>query len=94
MDDEVRVIANLLIGFVRRVEFGRDFEQQLSFYVEARASFSNIDAVVVFLVQVAIICSRDVTSRVSSSFSMHRDCVNCFYVTSVSTNLRWTLEKL
>ena len=63
MDDEVRVIANLLIGFVRRVEFGRDFEQQLSFYVEARASFSNIDAVVVFLVQVAIICSRDVTSQ-------------------------------
>ena len=36
-----------------QVNFGRDFEQQLNFYVEARANFSNIDSVLVVLVQVS-----------------------------------------
>jgi len=39
-------------GFVRRVDFGHDFEQQLSFYVDVRGNFSNLDAVLIFLVQV------------------------------------------
>nr|KAG5704115.1 hypothetical protein BaRGS_009645 [Batillaria attramentaria] len=51
LDDEKRVIASLLSGFIRRVSFGRDFEQQLSFYVEARASFSNLDPVLITLIQ-------------------------------------------
>ena len=38
-----------------QIRFGKDFEQQLSFYVEARASFSNIDSVLVFLIQVSIL---------------------------------------
>lgn len=52
LDDEIRVIGQLINGFIRSISFGRDFEQQLSFYVEARMTFSNIDAVVVNLVQV------------------------------------------
>ena len=52
LDDEIRVIGNLINGFIRSISFGRDFEQQLSFYVEARATFSNIDSVLVNLVQV------------------------------------------
>ena len=55
LDDEIRVIGNLINSFIRSISFGRDFEQQLSFYVEARASFSNIDAVVVHLVHVSIL---------------------------------------
>ncbi|KAL8591014.1 hypothetical protein ACOMHN_021779 [Nucella lapillus] len=51
LDDEKRVIAGLLSGFIHRVSFGRDFEQQLSFYVEARASFSNLDPVLITLIQ-------------------------------------------
>ncbi|XP_076459289.1 VPS35 endosomal protein-sorting factor-like [Babylonia areolata] len=51
LEDEKRVIAGLLSGFIHRVSFGRDFEQQLSFYVEARASFSNLDPVLVTLIQ-------------------------------------------
>lgn len=35
-----------------QISFGRDFEQQLGFYVEARASFSNVDAILVYLIQV------------------------------------------
>ncbi|BFZ02646.1 hypothetical protein BsWGS_05685 [Bradybaena similaris] len=51
LDDEKRVIGNLLCGFLRLVQFGRDFEQQLSFYVECRAYFSNLDSVLITLVQ-------------------------------------------
>ncbi|XP_005101203.1 VPS35 endosomal protein sorting factor-like [Aplysia californica] len=51
LDDEKRVIGNLLCGFIHLVQFGRDFEQQLSFYVEVRAAFSNLDSVLVTLIQ-------------------------------------------
>jgi len=34
------------------VDYGRDFEQQLSFYVEARSAFPNLDSVHAQLVQV------------------------------------------
>ena len=36
-----------------QVSFGRDFEQQLGFYVEARANFSNLDQVLIFLIHVS-----------------------------------------
>ena len=44
---------DLCISFLQ-VNFGRDFEQQLSFFVQARANFSNIDSVLVVLVQVSL----------------------------------------
>jgi len=52
LDDERKAISNLICGFVRTISFGRDFEQQLSFYVEARAAFTNLDIVLVQLIQV------------------------------------------
>eukprot|EP00058_Branchiostoma_floridae_P021627 XP_002607117.1 hypothetical protein BRAFLDRAFT_68089 [Branchiostoma floridae] len=52
LEDEKRAISNLICGFIRRISFGRDFEQQLSFYVEARATFSNLEPVLIELVQV------------------------------------------
>ncbi|XP_041474018.1 VPS35 endosomal protein-sorting factor-like isoform X1 [Lytechinus variegatus] len=51
LDDERRDIGALISGFIRKINYGRDFEQQLSFYVESRANFSNLDAVLVTLVQ-------------------------------------------
>ncbi|XP_037942668.1 VPS35 endosomal protein sorting factor-like [Teleopsis dalmanni] len=45
VEDERRQIANLISSFIRKVNFGHDFEQQLSFYVEARGAFPNLDAV-------------------------------------------------
>lgn len=52
VEDERKQISNLIANFVRRVDYGRDFEQQLSFYVEARGSFTNLDLVHAQLVQV------------------------------------------
>ena len=37
---------------MKKVDYGRDFEQQLSFYVEARSAFPNLDSVHAQLVQV------------------------------------------
>ncbi len=52
LDDEVRTISSLICGFLRTVSYGRDFEQQLNFCVDARAAFSNLDTVIAQLVQV------------------------------------------
>ena len=40
-----------MCGFLRRVEFGNDFEQQLNFYADCRGAFSRLDEVAEFLVR-------------------------------------------
>ncbi|XP_068100901.1 VPS35 endosomal protein-sorting factor-like isoform X1 [Hyperolius riggenbachi] len=50
LEDEKRTLSHLINGFIRMVSFGRDFEQQLSFYVEARAMFCNLEPVLVQLI--------------------------------------------
>ena len=50
--DEVKQIGGLINGFVLRVYYGRDYEKQLQFYDEARGAFTNIDTVLVELIQV------------------------------------------
>lgn len=52
VEDERRQIGELIAGVIRRVDYGRDFEQQLSYYVESRGAFTNIDIVLAQLVQV------------------------------------------
>ena len=37
-----------------QIDFGRDFERQLDSYVDARSSFSNLETVLVMLVQVML----------------------------------------
>lgn len=49
-DDERRNIGNLISFFILRVNYGRDFEQQLAFYVDARGLFPNLDSVLHTLV--------------------------------------------
>lgn len=51
VEDETKQISQLISTFVRRVDYGKDFEQQLSFYVEARRAFTNLDLVHAQLVQ-------------------------------------------
>ena len=50
LDDEVRAIGSLINAFIATVSFGRDFEQQLGFYVDCRGAFNYIDPVLMFLV--------------------------------------------
>uniref|UniRef100_A0A673HX80 VPS35 endosomal protein-sorting factor-like n=1 Tax=Sinocyclocheilus rhinocerous TaxID=307959 RepID=A0A673HX80_9TELE len=50
LDDEKRALSLLINGFIRMVSFGRDFEQQLSFCVEARATFCNLEPVIIQLI--------------------------------------------
>ena len=37
-----------------QISFGQDFEQQLSFFVETRAAFCNLDYVLIYLIHVSI----------------------------------------
>lgn len=50
-EDELRQIGSIICIVIRKIDYGRDVEQQLRFYVEARSSFSNIDSVLIELVQ-------------------------------------------
>uniref|UniRef100_A0A670YSU9 VPS35 endosomal protein-sorting factor-like n=1 Tax=Pseudonaja textilis TaxID=8673 RepID=A0A670YSU9_PSETE len=54
LEDEKRTLASLINGFVRMVSFGRDFEQQLNFYVEARSMFCNLEPVLVQLIHACV----------------------------------------
>ena len=108
LDDDIRAIGTLINGFVRSISFGRDFEQQLSFYVEARSAFTNIDAVLVNLVQVRTLttitdqfCSMNCVylNHVHVRLNVLRSRVNMYlsislFFCSVSTSLLWTLERL
>ena len=44
-DGDRRQISNSINGFIDKIDFGRDLEQQLNTYVECRAVFSNLDLV-------------------------------------------------
>uniref|UniRef100_A0A2K5IBP8 VPS35 endosomal protein-sorting factor-like n=1 Tax=Colobus angolensis palliatus TaxID=336983 RepID=A0A2K5IBP8_COLAP len=50
LEDEKRMLSYLINGFIKMVSFGRDFEQQLSFYVESRSMFCNLEPVLVQLI--------------------------------------------
>lgn len=50
VEDERRHISQLISDFVYRVTYGRDIEQQLAFYVDARSACPNLDGVFVTLV--------------------------------------------
>lgn len=54
------------------MSFGRDFEQQLSFCVEARAAFCNLEPVLVQLVHVSV------SQVVLGVFRLGSPCVLCF----------------
>lgn len=43
--DERRQIGDLIVNFVRKVDFGRDLEKQLNMYVDCRQAFTSLDKV-------------------------------------------------
>lgn len=68
-DDERRNIGNLISFFILRVNYGRDFEQQLSFYVDARGLFPNLDSVLHTLVSCVNKLSMDTRRIVKGNHS-------------------------
>ena len=52
--DRTLLHTPLSLSCCSQISFGRDFEQQLGFFVEARASFSNVDSILVYLIQVGL----------------------------------------
>jgi hypothetical protein len=58
-DDDVKQIGNLICGFIDKIDFGNDLEQQLNVYVDCRAAFANLDAVITRLV----ICVYNLSMR-------------------------------
>lgn len=87
--DEVKQIGSLINGFILRVNFGRDFEKQLQFYDEARGSFTNIDSVLVQLVQV----NQNLTITVKSIREIHTYPVLFAYFSAFAA-LEWKFAPL
>ncbi|XP_063286402.1 VPS35 endosomal protein-sorting factor-like [Pelobates fuscus] len=102
LEDEKRILSQLINGFIRMVSFGRDFEQQLSFYVEARSMFCNLEPVLVQLIHSVNLLAMETKkvmkgnhSRKTASFV--RACVAfCFItipsLTSIFTRLNLYLH--
>lgn len=44
-NDDIRRVSRLIAAFMRQVQFGRDVEKQMNFYVDCRRAFSNIDSI-------------------------------------------------
>jgi len=51
-DDEIREVCNLLSSLIRKVDYGKDVEQELKFCVEVRGLFGYTDPVAITLIQV------------------------------------------
>lgn len=57
--DEKRQISRLIVSVIRKVDYGRDLEKQLTFYVDGRQAFTALDDVTRELVlRVALLAMR------------------------------------
>lgn len=98
-EDERRQSTQLISHFVRNIRFVRDFEQQLSFYVEGRAAFVNLDGVFATLVQcvnlLAIKTRRIVSGRHTRKTSAFvKSCAAYCFITIPSISSVITRMKL
>jgi len=85
-DDDKREISILLCQFIQKLDFSRDLERHLNFYVEARRAFINLDAVKVELVkgacQLAIRTQQFVKGKLNKQTSAFvRACVAYCFIT-------------
>ncbi|KAL1502197.1 hypothetical protein ABEB36_007374 [Hypothenemus hampei] len=68
-EDENRQIGEILCNVVRTVDYERDFEQQLQFYVDARGAFANLDSVLAQLVHCVNLLAVNTRSMVKGTHS-------------------------
>ncbi|CAF3518945.1 unnamed protein product [Adineta steineri] len=96
-DDELREVSGLLSAVIRKVDYGKDVEQELKFCVEARGLFGYIDSVTITLIQkvntLAVSTHRIVNGTHSTATSSFiRACMAFCYISIPS--LEHPLHKL
>ncbi|KAN0025999.1 hypothetical protein ACTFIV_006979 [Dictyostelium citrinum] len=84
--DEVRQVTQLVVNCINKIDFGRDVEKQLNFYVECRQTFINFDGVKNRLVYgVCEICEKTLTlvkgKHTPKTTSFIRACVAYCFIT-------------
>lgn len=97
VEDETRQISTLISSFIRCVNYGKEFEKQLSFYVEAREVFTNLESLNIQLVHSVNALSVETNKVVKGKHTRNtsafvRACAAYCYITipsisSVSTKL-------
>ena len=101
-EDELKQITQLVLAFLSKISFGRDFEATLNFLVEARSVFGNLDPVLVHLVHRANGVAMETHNIVKAQHSRKtadfvRTCVAYAFITipsimDVKDRLRLYLE--
>ncbi|KAK5575392.1 hypothetical protein RB653_010652 [Dictyostelium firmibasis] len=84
--DEVRQVTQLVVNCINKIDFGRDVEKQLNFYVECRQTFINFDGVKNRLVYgVCEICEKTLAlvkgKHTPKTISFIRACVAYCFIT-------------
>ncbi|KAN0053116.1 hypothetical protein ACTA71_012598 [Dictyostelium dimigraforme] len=84
--DEVRQVTQLVVNCINKIDFGRDVEKQLNFYVECRQTFINFDGVKNRLVYgVCEICEKTLAlvkgKHTPKTTSFIRACVAYCFIT-------------
>jgi len=91
-DSEKREISLLICNFLQKLDFGKDLEKQLNFYVEARRAFINLDLVKIDLVKgvchMAVKTQQFVKGKLNKQTSAFvRACMAYCYITIPSVEL-------
>nr|XP_039249347.1 VPS35 endosomal protein-sorting factor-like [Styela clava] len=86
LESERRSVGNAICAVIQKITFGRDFEQQLNFYVECRGSFRNLDSVLSALVHLvntlSTTCTRIVKHKhTTKTASFVRACAAFCFIT-------------
>lgn len=86
VEDERRKISDYVTFFIRLVDFGPDFEQKLSFCVDARAAFTNLEMVYSALIHLVNKLAMDTWKMVDGrhtrkSGAFVKDCIAYNFVT-------------
>ena len=79
----IPLYSELINYFISSVNYGKDFEEQLGFYVECRAAFSNLDSILFYLVQSVsslAVQTLNITkvSRILQGSGLWQWMLNCF----------------
>ncbi|XP_026472409.1 UPF0505 protein C16orf62 homolog [Ctenocephalides felis] len=86
VEDETRQISLLISSFIRCINYGKEFEKQLSFYVEAREAFTNLESLNIQLIHSVNLLSVDTSKIVKGKHTRNtaafvRACAAYCYIT-------------